>query len=48
MSADRKLNVLIGSPLERVHVDRISAAGGDRVLVVFEPELLPVDRKSVV
>src|SRR5581483_10853821 len=38
------VNVLIGSPLEPEHVERIAAAAGDRVRVLFEPELLPVPR----
>ncbi len=44
MTADGRLNVLIGSSLEAVHVERIAAAGGDRVRVLFEPDLLPVPR----
>lgn len=38
------MKVLIGSPLEPEHVERIAAVGGDRVEVLFEPELLPVPR----
>ena len=44
MTADGRLNVLIGSSLEGVHVERIAAVGGDRVRVLFEPDLLPVPR----
>ena len=35
---------MIASPLEDEHVARIAAAGGDRVQVLFHPELLPVPR----
>jgi glyoxylate/hydroxypyruvate reductase A len=44
VTANGRLKIVIGSPLEPVHVDRIAAAGGDRVEVVFEPQLLPVPR----
>jgi phosphoglycerate dehydrogenase-like enzyme len=44
MTATGRLNVVIGSPLEEAHVARIDAAGGDRVGVVYEPDLLPVPR----
>lgn len=36
--------ILISSPLEEEHVARIRKEGGDRVQVVFEPDLLPKTR----
>ncbi len=36
--------ILIASPLEEEHVARIRQAGGERVQVVFEPDLLPKPR----
>jgi glyoxylate/hydroxypyruvate reductase A len=43
-SPSEKPTVLIASPLEDVHVDRIRAHGADRILVVHEPDLLPKTR----
>jgi glyoxylate/hydroxypyruvate reductase A len=40
----RSLTVLIGSPLEPEHVERIAAVAPDRVRVVYAPELLPISR----
>ena len=39
-----KPKILISSPLEDEHVARIRAAGGDRVTVVHEADLLPKTR----
>jgi phosphoglycerate dehydrogenase-like enzyme len=44
VNANGRVNIVIGSPLEDEHVARIAAAGGDRVHVLFHPELLPVPR----
>ena len=44
MNVDGRLNVVIGSPLEEVHVERIASAVGDRAVVLYEPELLPEPR----
>ena len=44
MNADGRVTVLIASPLEYEHVERIAAVDSERVQVVFEPELLPVPR----
>lgn len=41
---DRPLTVLIGSPLEPEHVERIAAVAPDRIRVVYAPELLPIPR----
>jgi glyoxylate/hydroxypyruvate reductase A len=38
------VTVLIASPLEREHVERIAAVDERRARVLFEPELLPVPR----
>ena len=38
------LEVLIASPLEQEHVDRIAAVAPDGVRVVYRPDLLPVPR----
>lgn len=39
-----RLALLIGSPLEEEHVERIQAVAPDRVRVIYAPELLPVPR----
>jgi len=44
VNANGRVNIVIGSPLEDEQVERIAAAGGDRVDVLFHPELLPVPR----
>lgn len=44
MTANGRVNVVIGSPLEEVNVARIASDAGDRVEVHYEPELLPVPR----
>ena len=36
--------IVIASPLEVEHVDRIRTFGGERIEVVYEPDLLPVPR----
>lgn len=41
---ERVVNVLIGSPLEREHVERIAATAAGRVVVTYAPELLPQPR----
>ena len=41
---ERRLNVLIASPLESEHVERIAALAPDRLQVIYEPDLLPVPR----
>jgi phosphoglycerate dehydrogenase-like enzyme len=43
-TSERRVRVLIASPLERVQVDRIAAFAPERVTVVFAPELLPEPR----
>lgn len=43
MSTNR-LSVLIASPLEREHVERIASVDSGRIEVLYEPELLPVPR----
>ena len=42
--SEERINVVIGSPLEAVHVDRIRTVAPDRVDVVYEPDLLPPAR----
>jgi phosphoglycerate dehydrogenase-like enzyme len=39
-----RLNIFIASPLEEEHVARIRAAAPDRVIVTYEPDLLPPTR----
>jgi phosphoglycerate dehydrogenase-like enzyme len=39
-----RVDVLIASPLDQHHVDRIAAAEPDRVNVLYEPDLLPTTR----
>ena len=41
---ERPLNVLIASPLEPEHVERIAALAPGRLEVIFAPDLLPVPR----
>jgi glyoxylate/hydroxypyruvate reductase A len=40
----RRLTVLIASPLEAEHAERIAAVDPERLRVVYEPELLPLPR----
>jgi phosphoglycerate dehydrogenase-like enzyme len=44
MAQQRRLSILIASPLEPEPVERIAAAAPGRIAVVYEPELLPVPR----
>lgn len=44
MTAHKRPIILVSSPLEDEHVARIRAAGGDRVEVIHEPDLLPKPR----
>ncbi|MDI3340613.1 MAG: D-2-hydroxyacid dehydrogenase [Sphaerobacter sp.] len=39
-----RLTIFITSPLEVEHVERIRATGGERVEVIYDPELLPPTR----
>ena len=43
-TADSRVPVLIASWLEKAHADRIRAAEGDRIELLYEPELLPTTR----
>jgi glyoxylate/hydroxypyruvate reductase len=43
-ASERSLTVLIASPLEPAHVERIAAVALGRIQVVFEPDLLPEPR----
>jgi glyoxylate/hydroxypyruvate reductase A len=44
MTRERPLTVLVASPLEPEHVERIAAVDSGRLEIVYEPELLPVPR----
>jgi glyoxylate/hydroxypyruvate reductase len=44
MPRKQPLKVLIASPLEPEHVERIAAVAPGRIEVIFEPDLLPVPR----
>lgn len=45
MAGEReRLTIFITSPLEPEHVDRIRAVGGERVEVIYEPDLMPPTR----
>lgn len=40
-SSDSPLTIVIATPLEQEHVDRIAAVAPDRTRVIFRPDLLP-------
>jgi phosphoglycerate dehydrogenase-like enzyme len=44
MQQNRPLTILIASPLESQHVERIAATAPGRTEVIYEPDLLPVPR----